>query len=81
MDTVWSNAAGPQRIVELTFGKYNLTFKTDQQGRPILLFMGKKDQSTGKIRGERYARRLIPDDAGLVIKDHWDNKGRANTNT
>jgi hypothetical protein len=67
----------PQRIVELTFGRYDLAFKTDPQGRPVLLFMGKKDQTTGKIKGERFARRLVQDDAGLVLKDHWDKKGRA----
>ncbi len=67
----------PKRIVELTFGKYDLAFKTDAAGQPILLFIGKKDQLTGKIKGERYARRLVKDDSGLIVKDHWDSKGRA----
>lgn len=67
----------PQRIVELTFGRYDLAFKTDPQGRPVLLFMGKKDPATGKIKGERFARRLVQDEGGQLLKDHWDNKGRA----
>lgn len=67
----------PQRIIELTFGRYDLAFKTDQLGRPVLLFIGKKDRFTGKIVGERFARRLLQDESGLILKDHWDNKGRA----
>jgi len=67
----------PKRIVGLTFGRYDLTFKTDELGRAILLFIGKKDEVTGKIKGERYARRLVFDDHGNSIKDHWDNKGKA----
>lgn len=66
----------PGSMVEVRFGRYDLVFKTDEQGRPILLFMGQKDDN-GRIKGERYARRLITDAAGKVLKDHWDHKGRA----
>jgi hypothetical protein len=66
----------PSALVELRFKRYDLAFRTDELGRPILLFMGVKD-ANGKIKGERYARRLKIDDAGLVIKDHWDHKGKA----
>ncbi|WP_200815674.1 hypothetical protein [Pedobacter africanus] len=45
-------------MVELKSGRYDLAFKTDDKGRLILLFMGKKD-ACGKIMGERYARRLL----------------------
>ena len=41
----------------------------------ILLFIGKR-QIIGKIKGERYARNLLKDSDGKVIKDHWDNKGK-----
>lgn len=61
---------------ELRSGRYDLAFKTDDQGRPILLFMGQKD-ANGKIKGERYARRLLTDAEGKVVKDHWDHKGKA----
>lgn len=66
----------PSTMVEQQFGRYDLAFKTDESGRPVLLFMGHRDAS-GKIKGERYARRLIFDKEGKIIKDHWDNKGRA----
>ena len=66
----------PSTMVEVKFQRYDLAMKTDELGRPILLFMGKKDES-GQIRGERYARRLVLDDDGQVIKDHWDHKGKS----
>jgi hypothetical protein len=66
----------PSTMVEVKFKRYNLAFKTDESGRPILLFMGEKD-SLGKIQGERYARRLVFDTLGNVVKDHWDHKGKA----
>lgn len=63
-------------MIELRSGRYDLAFKTDDQGRPILLFMGQKD-TNGKIKGERYARRLLMDAEGKLVKDHWDHKGKA----
>ncbi|WP_205511784.1 hypothetical protein [Longitalea arenae] len=61
-------------FVEKRFQRYDLAFKTDAEGNPVLLFMGTKD-ATGHIRGRRYARRLLKDAHGKVIKDHWDDKG------
>lgn len=66
----------PSLMVEVKFQRYDLAFKTDEVGRPILLFMGEKD-SAGRIKGERYARRLVFDAEGKVVKDHWDHKGKA----
>ena len=66
----------PSTLVETKFLRYDLAFRTDVEGRPILLFMGKK-QADGTIRGERYARRLVIDDDGKIVKDHWDHKGKA----
>lgn len=63
-------------MIEIRSGRYDLAFKTDDRGRPILLFMGQKD-ANGKIKGERYARRLLTDTEGRVVKDHWDHKGKA----
>ncbi|HTG56426.1 MAG TPA: hypothetical protein VL943_09175 [Niabella sp.] len=62
-------------LVEKTFGNHDLAFKTDEEGFPILLFLGKK-QADGRIRGDRFARRLVKQD-GQIIKDHWDHKGKA----
>jgi hypothetical protein len=61
-------------FVEKRFHRYDLGFKTDEEGNPIVLFMGSKENS-GKIRGRRYARRLVKDSHGAIIKDHWDDKG------
>ena len=65
----------PSTLVEQRFGRYNLAIKTDEEGRAILLFIGNKDEN-GKIKGERYARRLILNKEGQILKDHWDNKGK-----
>lgn len=66
----------PSTLIEMPFKRYDLAFKTDEMGRPILLFMGKKNEN-GNIKGERFARRLITGANGEVIKDHWENKGPA----
>ncbi len=66
----------PGTMVEVKFKRYDLAFKTDDKGRPILLFIGEKDEK-GKIKGERYARRFVENPEGVVIKDHWDHKGKA----
>ena len=66
----------PDSMIELKSGRYDLVFKTDKVGRPILLFMGQKEEN-GRIKGERYARRLLTDETGRVLKDHWDHKGKA----
>ena len=65
----------PSAIVDTTFQRYDLTIKTDDAGRPILLFIGKRD-TQGKIRGTRFVRRLVTDNAGTIVRDHWDNKGK-----
>ena len=64
----------PSSFVEKKFLRYDLGFKTDEEGNPIVLYMGTKDAS-GRIRGRRYARRLLKDASGNIIKDHWDDKG------
>ena len=66
----------PSAFIERRFKHFDLGFKTDADGHPIVLFLGKKDAS-GNIRGKRYARRLVRDADGNIIKDHWDDKGPA----
>lgn len=65
----------PNRFVEMKFKRYDIGFKTDDAGRPIMLFIGQLDDN-GKIKGERFTRRLKFDATGNVLKDHWDNKGK-----
>lgn len=63
-------------MVEMKYKTKDLLFKTDEYGNPIVLFIGKLVAS-GKIRGERYVRTLISNANGVVVKDHWDLKGKA----
>lgn len=66
----------PSSMIEAVFKRYDMVFKTDEEGRPILLFLGQKDVN-GNVKGERYARRLKIDENGKIIKDHWEHKGKA----
>ena len=66
----------PSAMHNQKFKGKDLAFKTDEEGRPILLFIGTMTDE-GNIKGERYARRLAFDKTGAVIKDHWELKGKA----
>lgn len=66
----------PLTLIQQRFGRYDIAFRTDEKGNPILLFIGSKDEN-GMIKGERYARRLLTKEGGTIIKDHWDHKGKA----
>ena len=63
-------------FIERKFLRYDLGFRTDNEGNPIIVFVGKKD-SSGKIKGRRYARRLVKNAEGETVRDHWDDKGPA----
>lgn len=65
----------PSSHVPLKFGRYDLALKTDEDGNPILLFIGQADE-TGSVHGERFSRRLVKDPTGKIVKDHWDNQGK-----
>ncbi len=66
----------PSAIIELPYKGYDLSFKTDEEGNAILLFIGKKTEK-GTIKGERFARSIKKDREGKVFKDHWELKGKA----
>lgn len=66
----------PNQMVTARFKNIDLAFKTDDAGRPVLLFMG-KIAAGGDIKGERFIRTLKTGDNGAVIKDHWEHKGKA----
>ena len=66
----------PDSLVDLHWRGQDLTIKTDETGNAMLLFIGKR-MDDGKIRGERYARRLLRNADGAVQKDHWDAKGKS----
>ena len=66
----------PSAMVDMKFKGKDVCFKTDEEGNPVVVFIGKV-QPNGKIKGQRYSRTLKTDAAGAVIKDHWDLKGKA----
>lgn len=66
----------PSTMIEIKYKGYDLSFKTDDEGHAVLLFIGKKTEQ-GTIKGERYARTLKKDREGKVFKDHWELKGKA----
>jgi hypothetical protein len=63
-------------MVDMQYKGNSLRFKTDADGNPIVLFIGRL-LANGKIKGERYARTLKRDMNGVLIKDHWELKGKA----
>lgn len=63
-------------MVEMKYKGYDLSFKTDEEGNAVLLFIGKKTEQ-GTIKGERYARTLKKDREGKIFKDHWELKGKS----
>jgi hypothetical protein len=67
----------PSGVIDKVFGKYDLTFITDENGDPVQLFIGKRKEN-GHIKGDRYTRVLKKDAQGNRIKDHWDLKGKTN---
>jgi hypothetical protein len=64
----------PESTIDKKFGRYDLTFRTDDQGNPILLFIGNRN-ADGRIKGNRFTRVIVRDPSGKVVKDHWDAKG------
>lgn len=66
----------PSTMVDMKYKGYDISFKTDDEGNAVLLFIGKKTEE-GTIKGERYARTLKKDREGKIFKDHWELKGKA----
>ncbi|WP_031527157.1 hypothetical protein [Dyadobacter crusticola] len=65
----------PATMINQRFGRYDIAFKTDDEGNPVMLFIGTLDEE-GRIKGDRFSRVLVKDQSGKLIKDHWDNKGK-----
>lgn len=66
----------PSSMVAMKFKGNDLTVKTDSDGNPVVMFIG-KIQPDGRIKGERYSRTLLKDTTGKLIKDDWDLKGKS----
>ena len=65
----------PSSMLNMKFRGVDLAVKTDHEGNPIVVFVGRK-QADGTIKGERYTRTLLRDGNGNLIKDYWDRKGK-----
>ena len=66
----------PSSVVGLKFKGKDVLVRTDAAGNPVMMFIGKMGPN-GRIKGERYARTLKSDANGVIIKDHWDLKGKS----
>lgn len=66
----------PTALIETRCQQYDLAFKTDRDGLPIVAFIGHKDKK-GKLLGERFARRLRQLVDGRIVKESWESKGAA----
>ena len=66
----------PKGMINLKFKGNDLAIKTDEDGNPVLLFLGKLNDQ-GQVVGSRYARTLKKDLEGNIYKDHWELKGKA----
>jgi hypothetical protein len=66
----------PSSTIDDIFKGKDITFLTNEDGDPVILFIGKR-MKDGKIKGERYARRLIKKEgSNEFLKSHWDLKGK-----
>lgn len=66
----------PSTLIQDNFRGNAIAYKTDADGNAVQLFVGKRSED-GTIKGERYARTLKRNRAGTLIKDHWEDKGKA----
>jgi hypothetical protein len=66
----------PSSMIDMRFKGNDVSFKTDEEGNPMLLFIGTRSEA-GTVKGERYARTLKRDREGKIFKDHWELKGKA----
>jgi hypothetical protein len=65
----------PSSVVSMKYKGNDISFKTDDEGNPVTLFIGKEIRD-GVIKGERYTRVLRKNAQGETIRDHWDFKGK-----
>ena len=66
----------PAVMIDMRFKGNDVSFKTDEEGNPVLLFIGTRNKE-GTIKGDRFVRTLKKDKDGKILKDHWEQKGRA----
>lgn len=65
----------PTSLIETRCQQYDVAFKTDREGLPMVAFIGRKNDK-GMLLGERFARRLCQLVNGTIVKKNWENKGQ-----
>jgi hypothetical protein len=65
----------PSSTIDTVFKRYDITFVTNKQGEPVVLFIGERKEN-GNIKGGRFTRTLVRSESGELIRDHWDFKGK-----
>jgi hypothetical protein len=66
----------PSSLITKRYKGNDIVFKTDEDGYPVLLFIGLMNER-GWVKGQRYSRTLKIDHTGRIIKDHWELKGKS----
>lgn len=66
----------PSTLIHFHYRTNDVAIQTDADGRAIRAFIGKLKED-GLIKGDRYARTIVKDRDGKVVKDYWERKGRA----
>lgn len=70
------NPFPPGSRIEDTFRGKDLTIITNESGEAVTLFIGKRNDRDGSIKGERYVRRIQRNDDLSIRKSHWECKGK-----
>ena len=73
--TKLSKPFAPDTRIDDEFKGNDLTIFTNDNGDAMVLFIGER-RPDGSIKGDRFARRLVRDENGKTVKNHWDYKGR-----
>jgi hypothetical protein len=62
----------PSSQIDDVFKGSDITLITDETGRPVLFFIGKRS-TDGTITGQHFVRLKKPAmDGSQVLSDHWD---------
>ena len=65
----------PNAKIDDVFKGNDLTFLTNENGEPVTLYIGKRNEN-GHISGECYYRRIKSRDEGKIKESHWDRQGK-----
>lgn len=80
LEKLLSKIYPPQSTIDDVYHGRDLTFKTNEKGEPVTLFIGQR-RPDGAIAGERYVRTIKRDPHTDQIKaSHWDLKGKVARN-